>query len=92
MTRRVLPEVNTNDAERVTRMVRLCVARPPTDEELNSFLGLLTTARGYYGAHAGQAAVFAGMELPADTAAPDAAAWTATARVIMNLDEFITRE
>lgn len=92
LVRRALGEVNTNDAERVTRMFRLCVARPPSDTERNTFLDLLTTARDYYRAHNDQAVAFAGEPLPPDTTAADAAAWTATARIILNLDEFITRE
>ncbi|MBL8852323.1 MAG: DUF1553 domain-containing protein, partial [Planctomycetaceae bacterium] len=92
LMRRTLTEVNTNDAERVTRMFRLCVAREPSDGERNEFLALLATARDYYREHPDQAATFAGEGLPPDTTATDAAAWTATARMILNLDEFITRE
>ena len=92
LTRRALTEVNTNDAERIARMVRLCIARPPSDAEVSAFLDLLNTSRDYYRAHAEEAIAFAGKDLPAETTAPEAAAWTATARIIMNLDEFITRE
>ena len=92
LMRRTLTELNTNDAERVTRMFRICVAREPSDAERNAFLELLTAGRDYYREHADQAETFAGTELPPETTAVDAAAWTATARMIMNLDEFITRE
>jgi hypothetical protein len=88
----VLAEVNTNDAERLTRMVRLCVARPPTADELNEFLDLLSAAREYYSAKPDEAQSFAGDKLPPETTVADAAAWTATARIVMNVDEFITRE
>jgi len=92
LMQRTLTDVNTNDAERVTRMFRLCVARTPSDTETNAFLELLTTSRDYYRTHEDQAAAFAGDKLPPDTTAVDAAAWTATARMVLNLDEFITRE
>ena len=92
LMRRTLSEVNTNDAQRVTRMFRICVARQPSDTERNAFLELLTAARDYYREHADQAETFAGAELPPETTAANAAAWTATARMILNLDEFITRE
>jgi mono/diheme cytochrome c family protein len=92
MARRVLAEVNTNDAERVTRMLRLCVARPPAAGEVSRFLDLLDAARAYYREHADEAQSFAKETLPAETTAAEAAAWTATARVVMNVDEFITRE
>ena len=92
LMRRTLTEVNTNDAERVTRMFRICVSREPSDAERNAFVELLTAGRDYYREHAEQAETFAGTELPPETTTADAAAWTATARMIMNLDEFITRE
>ena len=85
-------EVNTNDAERLDRMFRLCVARPPSNDELNSLLDLLSEARSYYGEHADEAESFAGETLPPDTSTSEMAAWVATSRIVMNLDEFITRE
>jgi hypothetical protein len=92
MSRRVLAEVNSNDAERLTRMVRLCVARPPTADELNEFLDLLSAAREHYSGQPDEAKSFAGDKLPPETTVTDAAAWAATARIVMNVDEFITRE
>jgi mono/diheme cytochrome c family protein len=92
LTHRTLTDVNTNDGERVARMFRLCVARTPSDTETNAFLDLLTTSRDYYRAHEEQAVAFAGDKLPPETTSTDAAAWTATARMMLNLDEFITRE
>ncbi|MBX3435905.1 MAG: PSD1 domain-containing protein [Planctomycetaceae bacterium] len=92
LTRRVLTEVNTNDPVRLEHAFRLCVARSPEPAELNSLLDLLSDARDYYTANPGAAKTFAGEELPPETEAPEAAAWIATARIIMNLDEFITRE
>lgn len=89
---RVIEEVNTNDAERLDRMFRLCVARPASNDELNSLLDLLTAARSYYGEHADEAESFAGETLPVDTSTTEMAAWVATSRIVMNLDEFITRE
>ncbi|MCA9076761.1 MAG: PSD1 domain-containing protein [Planctomycetaceae bacterium] len=89
---RVIEEVNTNDAERLDRMFRLCVARPPSNDELNSLLDLLSEARSYYGEHADEAESFAGETLPPDTSTSEMAAWVATSRIVMNLDEFITRE
>jgi hypothetical protein len=92
LARRVIEDVNTNDAQRLTYAFRLCTARPPTADELNALLDLLRDARGYYDAHAEEAAAFAGDELPPETTAAETAAWIATSRIILNLDEFITRE
>jgi hypothetical protein len=48
--------------------------------------------RSWYEAHLDQAVLLAG-DLQVDGVAPaEIAAWVATANVIMNLDEFITRE
>ena len=92
LVRRVLGEVGTNNAARLEHAFRLCVARPPSRDELNSLLTLLDDARSYYSAHEDEAQTFAGSQLPPDTSATDTAAWIATARIVMNLDEFITRE
>jgi len=46
-------------------------------------LAMLNEARAYYTAHPEQATRFAGD--------PDVAAWTATVRILLNTDEFITR-
>ena len=92
LARRVDDEINTNDAERLAYAFRLCTARPPSNEELNALLELLRDARAYYGEHADEAISFAGDELPPETSAAAAAAWIATVRIVMNLDEFLTRE
>ncbi|MGE0378141.1 MAG: PSD1 and planctomycete cytochrome C domain-containing protein, partial [Planctomycetaceae bacterium] len=82
LVRRVLSEVNTNDAARLEHAFRLCVARPPSNAELGSLLTLLGDARSYYAAHADEADTFAGEALPPETSAPETAAWTATARIV----------
>jgi hypothetical protein len=92
IARRVLREINTNDAARLEHAFRLCVARPPTNAELNSLLDLLGDARAYYLQHPIEADALAGNALPPETSIADTAAWVATARIVMNLDEFITRE
>ncbi len=92
LVRRVFREVDSNDAARLEHAFRLCVARPPSNGELNSLLALLEEARSYYSEHADEAQAFAGSERPPETSAPETAAWIATARIVMNLDEFITRE
>ena len=52
----------------------------------------LTAGRDYYREHEADAKQFGG-EAPVENQTPaDVAAWTATMRVILNLDEFLTRE
>src|SRR5690606_15122474 len=92
LVRRVLGEVDTNDAARLEYAFRLCVARPPSNGELNALLSLLTDARDYYSQHGDEAQSLAGEHHPPETDVGETAAWIATARILMNLDEFITRE
>jgi mono/diheme cytochrome c family protein len=63
---------------------RLCVSRAPTATERERLEALLARSREWYRAHPEEAKLLAG---DAETAA-----WTATARVLLNLDEFLTRE
>ncbi|MGE0374479.1 MAG: hypothetical protein AB7Q45_03610, partial [Planctomycetaceae bacterium] len=68
------------------------IVRPRTTAAEGANGCALGDARSYYAAHADEADTFAGEALPPETSAPETAAWTATARIVMNLDEFITRE
>ena len=92
MARRVLTEAEGDDTARITWMLRLVTVRTPSAGEVAEFTGLLSTAREYYSTHPEEAAKFAGPELPESIDLVEAAAWTATARIVMNLDEFIVRD
>lgn len=72
--------------------MRSCVARHPTSEELQALQTLLSTARQYYADHHDDARQFVGAYAPAGASLPEAAAWVACTRVVLNLDEFYTRE
>ena len=75
------------DAEPLlTWAFRTCLARPPTAAELARLSAVLDAHRVWYAGHPEDAAVLAG-DLPAE-----AAPLVATANVILNLDEFLTRE
>ncbi len=80
---RVLREAKPDDAERLRYAFRLCVARPPTAREQERLSRLLAefepTREEVKGA-------------PAGLDARQFASWTTLARVLLNLDEFITRE
>jgi mono/diheme cytochrome c family protein len=86
MAKRLLADAD--DAARVTHCFRLCLIRPPQPGELATLTALLGKAREYYAAHADEAKTMAGNLTPSN----EAAALTATARIVMNTDEFITRE
>lgn len=80
------------DSDRVTKMLRLCIARHPGEEELRSFLKLLDTSRTYYREHPEEARRI-GEKYPPEGVDPvETASWVAVARIALNLDELITRE
>ena len=72
----------------VSRCFRLCLARPPQSREIATLSTLLSTARAYYQQHPDEAKELAGE----GESAAETAAWAATARIVLNTDEFITRE
>jgi hypothetical protein len=75
-------------SDRVTYLFRLCLVRPPTADEVASVSKFYEARRERFARDPKTAAAVAG---PGDGAA-ERAAWTATARAILNLDEFVTRE
>jgi len=92
MARRALTTPAANDHDRLGLALRWCIARVPREEELSALLPLLSEARVWYASHPDDAKAAVG-----DFAAPgvplaEMAAWVATTRVLLNLDEFLTRE
>ena len=89
---RVLNEANPNDEERLRYAFRLCLARTPSELELKRLSQLLARQRAEFDAAPEEAKLLAPAELPEGTDAGQVAAWVTVARVLLNLDEFITRE
>lgn len=73
-----------DDRSRLARIFESSLVRIPRSEETAALLALLNDARAYYATHAEDAKKAGG-----DT---ESAAWTSVARIILNTDEFITRE
>ena len=73
------PSVADSDDARLWQAVELCYSRPPTDLELRKLREFLNAQRTAFAAD------------PKDKD-PTKSAWIAIARVLLNLDEFITRE
>ena len=95
LSRRVIDEnANASDAEKIAAAFSLTVTRSPDAEESKALLDLLAQSRAYYKNNPDAASQLLG-ELPAvsGTKIPPAelASWTATLRVLLNLDEFLTR-
>ncbi len=95
---RTLREGGSTDGERIEYAFRRCLARQPTQDERDALAGLLAKQ---------QSRLASGELNPADLAAVDAehrpmlpdtatpaqlAAWTVVSRVLLNLDETITKE
>jgi hypothetical protein len=98
MARRILRERGKTDAERIIYAFRLCLSRKPTPQEAAELLGLLAKEQHRFG-QPGAKPWELGAQNPAEPpkvpegATPSQlAAWTAVSRVLLNLDETITKE
>lgn len=81
---RVIAEGPKDDAGRIDLAVRLCLARRPDPIELERLTSFLDEQRQI---HAGSDG-----DVDSESDRTERVAWTAIARVLLNLDEFITRE
>jgi hypothetical protein len=93
-----LQEGGATERDRLRYAFRRCVSRPPSEAESAVLLGLLDKETKRFSADGSKPWELAANdaskppELPAGITPAQAAAWTAVARVLLNLDETITRE
>ena len=73
------PSVADSDDARIWQAIEMCFSRPPSEVELRRLRNFLNNQRAAFSTN------------PNEKDAPKSA-WTALARVLLNLDEFITRE
>lgn len=98
LARRSLARHSKGDRERLTYAFRCCVARRPAEDELCVLLELLQTQRRRFKEKQldPQAILVDAYGRPAERAAGvddgELAAWTLVCRVLLNLDETITKE
>src|SRR6185312_12448347 len=92
LSKRLLTTVGRSDQQRLAEAVRICLARPTRGEELERLENLLDHARRYYHDEPTAADAMMGRLTLPSVGNDEAAAWVATVRVLVNLDEFITRE
>ena len=76
-------------AEKALDLWRRCLIRPPQKEELDPVVKFFEAQKMRLGAKGVDALSVAG---PGEGDVVDRAAWTATARALLNLDESVTKE
>jgi hypothetical protein len=94
LARRMVTQGGGTAAERARYGFRLCLARPPRDEEVQRLVGLFDKARAQYQSVPQDATAMATKPLgpaPGDTNVVDLAAWTVVANVLLNLDETLAK-
>lgn len=89
---RLLEEDHPDAKSRLARAFRLCLCREPAPAESEQLLAYLEEQARQFERDNVAATAIAPPENSSMPGLPQAAAWTATARVLFNLDEFITRE
>jgi hypothetical protein len=82
---RIVREETGDDTARLRHAFRVCLSREPGDRELSRLLSFLVRQRSAFASQPDEAKAVS-------PDAPDRAAWVMVARVLLNLDEFITRE
>ncbi len=89
----VKPEVQSESiVAKLATAFRICVARPPSEFELQQLVELLENSQTWYLEHLNDAKSLVGSTSVPNVETAELAAWIATARILINLDEFITRE
>jgi hypothetical protein len=95
---KTLSEGGPSDAERLAYAFRRCTARVPDEKEAAALLALLAKQQERFSQKDAKPWDLAANDpanpppLPEGVSPPQAAAWTAVCRVILNLDETITKE
>jgi hypothetical protein len=90
--RRILDEKPGDAHERIRHAYRICLAREPSSLELQRVERLLSDLQQLARAKPDEAAKLLGAYKPKNADPAETAAWVALARMLLNLDEFVTRE
>jgi hypothetical protein len=89
---RLLTSPAGDDLARLQRGFRLALVRSAEPPELERLAAYLARQRTAWAGSPEDAKRFSGSAFPEGTPAAEAAAWVSVARLLMNLDEFMTRE
>jgi len=88
----LLAEPVADDTARLRLAFRRCLVRDPEPAELAGLVEYMSAQRSHFTASPEAAQQIAPVKRPAGADVGEAATWTMVARVLFNLDEFITRE
>ena len=94
LARRVLKDGGGSLESRARHAFRLCLIRPPSDQELRRLVELYQKARTDFAANPKEAVALATDPLgpaPAGMDTNDLAAWTVVSNVLLNLDEMLAK-
>ena len=80
-----------SDQDRFHRAYKLTVNRPPQEQEVVPLERLLARSRSWYAERPDEARLLIGPHRVDGVPVSENAAWVATVRVMLNLDEFLTR-
>jgi hypothetical protein len=89
---RLLREVPGDDEARLRRGFRLCVAREPDAFEMEKLVTILSSEKERFSARPEVAKALTAPDVTAAVDASEYAAWFGISRILLNLDETITRE
>jgi mono/diheme cytochrome c family protein len=94
LARRIVKEGGATPEERARFGLRLCLCRPPHDEQVKHLVALYQSEREHYRTDAKAALALASDPLgplPSGMDAAELAAWTVAANVLLNLDGVLTK-
>jgi len=92
LAQRVLTEAPDARDERLDHAFRLSLGRPPKPSEREQLRSFLANQLDDFRTHPDEAKSVLPMDVEEDADVPLLAAWASTSRVLLNLDEFISRE
>jgi len=92
LAQRILAASMPTDQDRLDYAFRLCVARSPGQHEAEALQQLLDAGRRWYEQDPEGADKLVGSYGVEELSDSETAAWVATARIVLNMDQFITRE
>jgi hypothetical protein len=94
LARRIVREGGLRVHDQARFALQLCLGRPPSDQHVGQIVGLYQSEEQHYRQDekaALQLATDPLGELPAGQTAPQLAAWTVVANVLLNLDAVLTK-